>query len=331
MTGRVRKFDQYIHNPARSKRQSASKESATRTRIVEAPVKSQTQFLPRPKSVVTQSQPIVHKQVQARNTSKDIALQSVADSKERTDNHGYVVQQFSDEQVVDYAPVKSKTSKLSKAMYALGLFVFVFAIFTSVQSFLFNNQAREQVAALGVNSDEQGASEGTGSDPSEEPVSNSAIANYFVTNPEDPRYIRIPDLGLMARVKNLGIDSSGAVDAPGNINDAGWYNGSARPGGEYGSSLVLGHVSGWTAPGIFKKVDSLKPGSVIEIEKGSGERIQYMVKQTRSVKVDQIDMSEILTPDNPNEAELNLMTCSGKYNRETDTYEERLVIQAIKI
>jgi hypothetical protein len=149
-----------------------------------------------------------------------------------------------------------------------------------------------------------------------------------VKNPQDPRYIRIPEINVFARIKNLGIDSSGAVDAPHNIYDAGWYNGSARPGSKVGSSLILGHVSGWTAPGVFKKASNLKPGMQFEIEKGSGEKIKYEVNRTETIPVEQVDMSKVLSTETSGEHDLKLMTCGGKYDKNTKTFKDRVIVYA---
>jgi sortase (surface protein transpeptidase) len=175
--------------------------------------------------------------------------------------------------------------------------------------------------------DENGVLEGTGDEPSEAPVPTQSILSYTVS-PDMPRYIRIPSIGVFSRVKQLGITREGAVDAPANINDAGWFNGSAKPGSAIGSSLIVAHVSGWTAPGAFKKINQLKPGMRFEIEKGDGEKLVYEVVRGESIPVDQVNMESILNPVEGEQHDLKLMTCSGRFNRQTDHYEERYVIFA---
>jgi LPXTG-site transpeptidase (sortase) family protein len=194
-------------------------------------------------------------------------------------------------------------------------------------------QAKDLVATLGDSNtkDEFGVSEGTGSEPSEEEVSQSAIANYRVADPKDPKYLRIPELGILARVKNLGVTNDGAVDAPKNIHDSGWYNGSARPGSSAGSSLILGHVSGWTGPGIFKKIDKMIAGSQFEVEKGNGEIVRYRVTKTEKIPLDQVNMSKILSTEVAGKHDMKLMTCSGKYNDQTKTFDDRFVVYAEQI
>lgn len=335
LAGRVKKYDTYVHRQSRSARQMDFKphtgQQARPPIIRKQPISNA--MTPNSQHVEKFPQSLLVKKLNPKVTSRksgasSIALQSVALSKETTDENGVIQRQFSDENVVNYTPVKSKTSKLQKSLYVLGVFVFVFSAFTSVQTLFTNKQAQDQIATLGVRTDEQGVSEGTGNEPSESEVSNAAIAAYQVRNPEDPRYLRVPALGIFARIKNLGIDSSGAVDAPWNINDAGWYNGSARPGNAIGSSLILGHVSGWTASGVFKNLKNLKTGTQFEIEKGSGEKVRYEVTRSENIPLDQVNMANILSSEEPNTHDLKLMTCSGKYNRVTETFEDRFIVYA---
>lgn len=270
--------------------------------------------------------PIRHKSNQNVSTApaKTVALRAVAEARI------YENELYPDNEITMYSRAKRKLSLFQKALYGFGVIVLVFSAFVSVQSFINNMQAKEQVATLGANStkDEQGVSEGTGDEPSEDEISQSAIYAYKPSNPEDPRYIRIPEIGVIARVKNLGTTPEGAVDAPKNINDAGWYNGSVRPGSARGSSLIVAHVSGWTAPGVFKNINKLAVGSVFEVEKGNGEKIKYSVKKKQQIPLDQVNMSEILGAEVAGQHDIKLMTCSGKYNKDTKTYEDRYVVYA---
>lgn len=330
--GRVRSYDTYRHQPSRSVRyqsiqsrksgttQTGLKQDTSEPDISHNNLKNENIQ----HHIYTSSKPLNSNE----NYTKRIVLSSIRQAKIPSDDNGSLDSQFLDEQIITYAETKRNATKLQKVLYVFGALVFMFSALASIQTIFTNKQAQDQIATLGVRTDEQGVSEGTGNEPSEGPVSSQAIAAYKVSNPNDPRYLRIPSLGVFSRVKNLGIDSSGAVDAPWNINDAGWYNGSARPGNSIGSSLILGHVSGWTAPGVFKNLKNLKTGTQFEIEKGSGEVVTYEVTRSESIPLDQINMSKILGAEEPGKHDLKLMTCSGKYNSDTKTYEERYVVYA---
>jgi LPXTG-site transpeptidase (sortase) family protein len=213
-------------------------------------------------------------------------------------------------------------------MYGVGSAVLLFSMFVSIQSFVTNNKAKEQIATLGASTskDEQGVSEGTGDEPSEEPISESAVLAFRPPNPEDPRYLRIPDINVFSRIKAVGTTGAGAVDTPKNIFDTGWYSGGARPGNAVGSSLILGHVSGWTGPGVFKNINKLSTGSKFEIEKGTGEKVYYEVTRTEQIPATQVDMSKILATEVAGQHDIKLMTCSGRYNAQTKSFDDRYVV-----
>ncbi len=257
------------------------------------------------------------------NFTKKLALDAVQKSPR--------VERTIESQFVEPVVTKSRKATLfQRAFYTLGAVIFLFAGGVSVQTLINNQNAKEQLGVLGEQTqttDEQGAAEGTGSDPAEGEVSAQAIANYKV-HPELPRYLRIPEIGVFARIKHTGVTKEGAVDAPKNINDVSWYNEGAAPGNSRGSSLLLGHVSGWTGPGVFKKIDTLKPGMRFEIEKGSGEKLTYEVTRGEKIPLDQVDMSKILGVEVAGEHDLKMMTCSGRYNKDTDQFEERYVVYA---
>ena len=228
---------------------------------------------------------------------------------------------------------KSLNPNVFKLLYIAAAFVFLFALTVSVQTFLANRETKQQIEeVLGAGApdstiDEQGVVQGTGDKPSEQKISAAALSNYRISNPEEPRYLRIPSLDIYSRIKPLGV-KDGTIDAPWNINDVGWYDGSTRPGNSRGSSLLLGHISGWSDPGVFKHLASLKPGEQFEVEKGSGEKIRYEVVNSRSIPIEQIEMSEILSTEVSGVHDLKLMTCSGKYNKDTEKYAERMVVYA---
>lgn len=331
MRSRMKKYDSYNHDSRFSYRKiSASNNFKPKTPSVHVDVANKSSAIPRTTKPL---QPhLTHKRnlpgIRTASSVSEVDPIALKAIKLSAPSEKVV---FSEEFSTVYGDKKNKSSIFQKSLYGLGMLVIVFSAIVSVQTFMTNKYAKQQVATLGVNSDPQGVSEGTGSDPSEEPIPESVVSGYTVQNPEDPRYLRIPELKIFSRIKNLGVTSEGAVDAPKNIYDSGWYNGSARPGNSVGSSLILGHVSGWTGPGVFKNINKLKEGSRFEIEKGSGEKIYYEVTKAEQIPLAQVDMSKILATEVAGEHDLKLMTCSGKYNRETKEFEDRFVVYARQI
>ena len=343
-TGRVRKFDSYQHNPATSQRvvnnsqlrhnstkaksdvgisRPSTKSLVNSTNLAKVPIKKSAHSF----SASEHSKQSKISILNSNNLTIKLALNAI--TKSTVQQGSTIENQFVEDSVL-MSKFKSKHSRMHMAFYGLGVLVFLFAGFASVQTIITNRNAKQQLGFLGDmnwNTDSEGVAEGTGTDPAETEVTAQAIANYKV-DPELPRYISIPELGVRARIKHTGVDKSGAVDAPKNVNDVSWYNESAKPGNAIGSSLLLGHVSGWTSAGVSKKIDQLKPGQRFEIEKGSGEKLTYEVTKGERIPLAQVDMSKILGTEVAGEHDMKLMTCSGKYNKDTKQFEERYVVYA---
>jgi len=353
--GRIKKFDQYNHHATRSDRVSleipdASTVHATRLATTPTVTKNTTKLsmnssAAKAKLAFTQ-RPGTHKPAVKRQSSRLLASRArPSNNTSNSQKQGrklalFAVATAQESPDAEYTPSSGalyfsqprKRTKLQMAMYSVAIIVFLFSSVVSVQTLLTNKQAQDQLGAIGEQTvDDQGVLEGTGNDPSEQKISDAAIGAYTVQNPEEPRFLRIPELGVYGRIKSLGIDSKGAVDAPYNIHDAGWYNGGARPGNPVGSSLILGHVSGWSGPGIFKDIDRLVAGSQFEIEKGSGEVVRYEVTGNKRIPLAEVDMGQILGTEVAGEHDLKLMTCAGSYSRATNTFEDRFVVYARQI
>ncbi len=154
----------------------------------------------------------------------------------------------------------------------------------------------------------------------------ATIDNYHVP-PASPKYIVIPAIGVNARVYGLPTDTHNQLQAPGNIYDAGWYNASSLPG-QPGAMFVDGHVSSWTAHGIFYDLRRLAPGDVIKIVRGDGRTFTYAVQKTQVYDAAHVDMTQTLRPINSGKPGLNLMTCAGPLIRGTSEFSQRLVVYA---
>lgn len=222
----------------------------------------------------------------------------------------------------------AKLGKSQKLFYAVGMTVFVLAGLASIQGFAYNRSTKQKLTEVLGSSTSSSESSGSIEQLSEQKPSNQALSSYSVSDPTFPRYISIPELNVFSRVKSLGLDKQKAVDVPNNIYDVGWYNLSAKPGSSSGASLLVGHVSGWTADGVFKHLDKLKAGSKIVIETGNGKKLSYQVTSISHYKADSVPMDSILAEDVKGTPDIKLITCAGKYNSNTKDFSERVVVYA---
>lgn len=219
---------------------------------------------------------------------------------------------------------KHKRNHTSVVLVLMAIIVFTGGSVVSYLSWKTNKKAAAQVEVLSKNTDGENA----GDTPNEEDVTPDVINSYRVA-PDLPRLIKIPRLNITARIKRLGVKATGELMAPGNVNDAGWYDGSSKPG-ENGAVLIDGHVSGPSKPGVFQRLKNLKEGDTINIERGDGKTISYKVMKTESVDQDKVDMANALTSYSPGSPGLNLITCTGRFDVKTNNYEQRLIVYAVQ-
>lgn len=207
----------------------------------------------------------------------------------------------------------------------LALIVLVATGLLGYQTWLTNNQAKafyDKPASSAVSADSQLPDGGV---PSEAPVSDDAKRNYSVA-PDMPRIIKIGKIGVDARVLRLSVTNSGAIQAPSNIWDTGWYEGSAKPG-EDGNAFIDGHVTGPTMSAVFTGLKTLQNGEKISIERGDGSILEYAVVGVRTEKVEDINMATVLAGPGGDKQTLTLMTCGGNLVGEY-SYDSRVIVTA---
>ncbi len=220
---------------------------------------------------------------------------------------------------------QSRHSKTSVALLSAAAFLFLTGMIISFSTIKNNNKLSNQVSALAQKSQSNTSTDPDGVPSEADPPKNS-VKSYHVS-PDLPRVIRIPNIAIEARVVRLGTGPSNQLRAPSSIFDAGWYDGSSKPG-EPGAVLIDGHVSGPTKHGIFYNLKNLNPGDDIQIEKGDNKIIHYKVVKIVSYPVNEVDMAAALTPVIPGKNGLNIMTCSGKFDVKSNEYLQRIVVFA---
>ena len=174
------------------------------------------------------------------------------------------------------------------------------------------------------------SAQSTGGTGEEVKPSENDTASYTVAA-DLPRYIDIPRLVVHARVLQTDVKSDGSLGTPSNIYDAAWFSQSAKPGSAGGASLIDGHVSGPTQKGVFYGLEKLSAGDIVMIEKGNGEKLYYKVSKIEVVDTAKVDMSKMLLPVTAGKAGLNLISCTGKFNSQTQQFDQRALVYAEQV
>lgn len=161
--------------------------------------------------------------------------------------------------------------------------------------------------------------------PSAVKPTKQAVTAYNVP-PTLPKYITIPTIGVaQTRIIQLGLTKNNQIATPDNINDTGWYKNSALPGNS-GAMFIYGHVSNWTANGVFYNLKKLRAGNTITITRGDNKTYTYQVVSSKIYPYNAVDMNAVLAPIDHAKPGLNLMTCTGSVIKGTSEFNERLVV-----
>lgn len=146
------------------------------------------------------------------------------------------------------------------------------------------------------------------------------------TKPEEPSRLIIPAIGVDAHVQSVGLSwrGDGTMAVPTNFTDVGWYNKGALPGMP-GSAVIDGHVDGANTPrAVFYDLGRLVPGDLVEVVDAAGKTVQFKVVATKTYDYD-ADTSEIFS-DDVSKTRLNLITCTGDWDRAAKRYDKRIVV-----
>jgi LPXTG-site transpeptidase (sortase) family protein len=153
------------------------------------------------------------------------------------------------------------------------------------------------------------------------PGAQPAAVVATATTLDVPR-LRIAQSSLL----ELGVDAAGALVPPASTAVAGWYTGSAVPG-QVGPTVIAGHVDSYAGPGIFYRLDTLRPGDLVSVGRSDGVTVRYRVTEVLSVPKDAFPTDHVYgpTPD----AELRLITCGGEFDHNARRYLRNVVVSAV--
>ncbi|WP_040285008.1 class F sortase [Sporosarcina koreensis] len=138
-----------------------------------------------------------------------------------------------------------------------------------------------------------------------------------------PASIEIPELGIRTDIESVGTLPNGQMGVPQDVNHVGWFEPGTLPGSQ-GSAVMAGHIDSLTGPAIFYKLDKLKQGDEVIVSGEDGEQMTFSVTRSETYPRDAAPIQDIFGFSYG--SRLNLITCTGEFNRQAKTHEERLVV-----
>lgn len=145
-----------------------------------------------------------------------------------------------------------------------------------------------------------------------------------------PVRIVIPSLSIDAPVLAEGVDPSGTMAIPQDVQATGWYRWGAAPGSAAGSIVVVGHVdSAIQGIGAFFALDRIATNAVITLVTADHRAWRYRVVAREEFAKPSLPSAAVFGRTGP--LRLTLATCGGAFDRHTKSYKDNIIVTAVPL
>jgi LPXTG-site transpeptidase (sortase) family protein len=156
-------------------------------------------------------------------------------------------------------------------------------------------------------------------------INNPQFAATSTPGNLTPARLRIPSLGVDAKVESVGTKADGTMGTPSNFKDVSWYSLGAKPGAA-GSAVFAGHVNnGLMSSGVFANLSQIKKGDYITLADDAGRTKVYQVSSVNEYAAN-ASTESIFATTGP--SQIVLITCDGDWVPSAKTFDKRLVVVA---
>ena len=155
------------------------------------------------------------------------------------------------------------------------------------------------------------------------------LVNLVDRNAPRPLRIRIPAIGVSARVVPLHREPDGTMQTPRRWENAGWYQPGAEPG-ERGPAVIAGHVDSTGGPAVFYRLRDLRRGNVISISRAGGSVVRFRVEGLERWPKSDFPTRRVFGR-KPRISVLRVVTCSGNFDRSTGHYVDNTIVYAARV
>lgn len=162
-----------------------------------------------------------------------------------------------------------------------------------------------------------GVERSTAEDAAAEAFANAASPGM------EPAQLLIPAIGVDASIDGYGLDADGKMEVPDEGESIAWYERGAKPGAQ-GNSVLAGHVDDQSGPAVFYDLKELEQGDEITVVDEAGASLTFQVTHMESYPYDDAPLSVVFG--SSSSRNLNLITCTGEFDRDAGTHRERLVV-----
>ncbi len=162
---------------------------------------------------------------------------------------------------------------------------------------------------------------------------NDAVANASTEQPQsmqqsskegiDPKTLIIPKIKVEADVEQVGLLKNGQVGVPSGTQNVAWYKEGVKPG-QRGNAVIDGHVDSYKGPAVFFHLEDLKKNDKLYIVGKSGKKLTFKVVKLESYPTGNAPIKQVFGY--TDQIMLNLITCTGTYQKSKETHDHRLVV-----
>lgn len=140
----------------------------------------------------------------------------------------------------------------------------------------------------------------------------------------EPERIRIPSIGVDARIVKVGLKANGDMETP-SFGKAGWYTEGPRPGQD-GPAVVVAHVDSKSGPDVFAKLKQLRKGAKIHVTDKTGKVHEFEAGRKQQTDKTALPVKAIWgETDGP---ALRLITCGGDFDKASGHYVSNVIVWA---
>ncbi|HET6754640.1 MAG TPA: class F sortase [Jiangellaceae bacterium] len=140
-----------------------------------------------------------------------------------------------------------------------------------------------------------------------------------------PVQVDIPALGVSEQTVDLGLEPDGTMQVPTGPAPVGWFAESPTPG-EIGPAVLAGHLTWNGVDGVFRHLQTLKPGDEIVVTRADGSRPRFVVIEVAQYSKNAFPTARVYA--NTPGPQLRLITCAGDYNPGSHNYSDNVVVYA---
>jgi hypothetical protein len=141
----------------------------------------------------------------------------------------------------------------------------------------------------------------------------------------DPLRLRVPTIGVDSSLARLAVDATGALVPPADFGQAGWFAAGPAPG-ELGPAVLAGHVDSRRGPAVFFRLDQVRPGDEVLVDRADGTTVRFTVTRVASYPKTAFPTAEVYGP--APDPQLRLITCGGAFDRSRRSYLLNVVVYA---